>query len=242
MIVVIPMAGRGSRFSDAGFDTPKPLIEVAGKPMILWALESLRGISFDKIIFVALREHNERYRIDKLLRKVNGWATEFVFIDQVTRGQLCTVLKASEYFDDKGDVLIAASDSYIKSDIGSDISARRNLCSGLISVISLPGDQWSFARADDNGRVVEVAEKKRISDHCSTGLYYFSRSSYLQSFGQHIIMNNETTRNEFYVIPVYQKMIEEGLTIELSSAAEMWDMGTPAAKQTFETYRLKENG
>jgi UDP-N-acetylglucosamine diphosphorylase / glucose-1-phosphate thymidylyltransferase / UDP-N-acetylgalactosamine diphosphorylase / glucosamine-1-phosphate N-acetyltransferase / galactosamine-1-phosphate N-acetyltransferase len=239
MIVVVPMAGRGTRFSDAGFDIPKPLIEVAGKPMILWALESLERVKFDAIIFVALREHDERYGIRRLLHKVNGWNTRFVFIDDITDGQLCTVLAAREYFTHDQDVLIAASDSYIKSGISRDIERRPVDCAGLISVISLPGDHWSFVRTDEFAKAIEVAEKKRISEHCSTGLYYFSRSTDLYHFGQQMIQNEERTRNEFYVIPVYQKMIDAGMSIRLSPATEMWDMGNPEAKRLFETYKMQ---
>jgi len=87
---------------------------------------------------------------------------------------------------------------------------------------------------------VEVAEKKRISDHASTGIYYFSDGKQLCELADAMIAADERTRGEFYVIPVYQKLINRGEKITLSFATEMWDMGTPEAKEKFETY-LREN-
>lgn len=234
MVVVVPMAGRGSRFSEKGFETPKPLIEVAGQPMVKWAIKSLETVKFDRIVFVALEEHEEAYDITGMLKNYSGWRTEFVFLPDVTNGQLETVLKAQKFFDGEEDILIAAADSYILSTIGQDILKNPKQCAGLISVISLPGDHWSFAKTDEMERVIEVAEKKRISSHCSTGLYYFSRANDLVQQGSAMIKNDERTRGEFYVTPVYQKLIDRGKMIRISHASEMWDMGTPEAKAQFE--------
>ncbi|MBX2894287.1 MAG: glycosyltransferase family 2 protein [Cyclobacteriaceae bacterium] len=234
MIVIVPMAGRGSRYATQGYETPKPLIEVAGKPMVLWALESLKGITVSKYIIVALKEHEEHFGIQKLITNHVSEKVEFVWLEQVTEGQLCTVLAAKELLDVNEDVLIASSDTLVHGNLGEDLA--NNNRDGIISVANLPGEQWSFARTDKSGKVVEVAEKKRISDHASTGLYYFRNASVLIEHGERMINNQEKTRGEYYVIPVYQKMIEAGYSIGISKATAMWDMGTPEAKANFEKY------
>lgn len=236
MIVVVPMAGRGSRYATAGISIPKPLVLVGGKPMVLRALVSLEHLPISKLVFIGLREHQAQFDFISLLKNYQHLTTEFVLLDDVTEGQLCTVLTASQWLDTEEDLLIAASDTYIKSSLASHILSREPGCSGLISVATLPGDRWSFARTDDSGRVVEVAEKKRISDHASTGLYYFSSAREFVDFGESMVKNKEKTMGEYYVIPVYQKMIEAGKWIGISQADEMWDMGTPEAKEKFETY------
>lgn len=230
------MAGRGSRFADRGYQTPKPLIEVAAKPMVLWAIKSLEKFDYSEIIFVVLREHQERYDVVTLITQAIGNKAKFVFLEDVTQGQLCTVLAAEQYIDSPEDVLIAASDTYIKSEMAAHIAQKSVDCKGLISVANLAGSQWSFAKTDDNGRVIEVAEKVRISDHASTGLYYFSDGAQLVKLGKEMIANQETTRGEYYVIPVYQKIIGQGEWVGISQADEMWDMGTPEAKTQFEAY------
>jgi dTDP-glucose pyrophosphorylase len=233
MVAIIPMAGKGTRYTQHGFSTPKPLIEVAGKPMVLWALKSIEHIVFRKIIIVGLREHEDRLNLAALVTKHLSGRVEFLWLDDVTEGQLCTVLAAKHLLDPEEDVLICASDTFVESDIGKD--SKKPGVHGLISVINLPGEQWSFARTDISGNVVEVAEKKRISDNASTGLYYFRKAKDLIFFGEAIIRNNEKTRGEYYVIPVYQKMIEAGKRVAVSHARAMWDMGTPEAKEYFET-------
>lgn len=232
MVVIIPMAGRGSRYASRGFEVPKPLVEVSGKPMVLWAIEGLRGIDISKFIFVILQDHEDHFHISRLLtRNVSGPA-EFVFLKNVTEGQLCTVLAAKHLIADDEDVLIAASDTLVIDNIQKAITQSN--WAGIISVADLPGEQWSFAKTNEQGEVVHVAEKQRISDHASTGLYYFRRAKDLISFGEGMICNEERTRGEYYIIPVYQKLIEAGLKIGISKAEAMWDMGTPEAKEKFE--------
>jgi len=236
MIVVVPMAGRGSRYTDRGYSIPKPLVEVAGKPMLFWALNSLRSITYEKIIFVALKQHEQEFSIREKLNEYLHTTFELVLIDHVTEGQLCTVLAAREFFKNDDELLIVASDSLVKSKIGEDIATRDSDIKGIISVIDLPGDRWSFAKVNEEGNVTEVAEKVRISNHASTGLYYFSRAGEFLNASDIIIKNNQKTRGEYYVIPVYQKLIEKNERVAISIAEEMWDMGTPEAKELFENY------
>ena len=236
MTVVVPMAGRGSRYSDQGYNIPKPLIEIEGKQMVFWALESLANIAYEKIIFIALKQHEEQFKISKLLNENMKKSFQLVLIDEITEGQLCTVLKAKGLIHQDDDLLIIASDTLIRSNIGEQIQKKDSKTKGIISVIDLPGDKWSFAKASDDGIVTEVAEKIRISDHASTGIYYFSKAGDFFSEGESIIKNHEKTKGEYYVIPVYQKFIEKNETVMVSIADEMWDLGTPEAKEIFEKY------
>lgn len=238
MIAIVPLAGRGSRFSNHGYEIPKPLIHVGGKPMILRAIDSLSGIKVSSYIFIALKEHEDQFHLRELLSKNVNAKTEFVFLEEVTEGQLCTVLKARDLMHADESVLIASSDTLVISDLAKDIENTR--WDGIISVANLPGDQWSFARTNSEGSVVEVAEKKRISDNASTGLYFFRRAKDLISFGEEMIRNKETTRGEYYIIPVYQKLINVGLSVGISKANAMWDMGTPEAKEHFEKNYLQK--
>ncbi len=227
MKVIVPMAGRGSRFRNAGEQTPKPLIPIHGKPMVYWAMRSIEDIPYSQLIFVALKAHEENYAVESLLKKLYGDDTVVILLDDVTEGQLCTVLAAEMYLDTQEDILIMSSDTFVKSTLGDDIVQKRSTCTGIISVANLPGDRWSFAKIDETGRVIEVAEKVRISDYASTGLYYFSNAQTFLREAKIIIANQEKTRGEYYVIPVYQKMIERGLRIDISLAHEVYDMGTP---------------
>jgi len=233
MKIVVPMAGRGLRFAGQGLNTPKPLIPILGRPMIAWALDSLMALQYSSLIFVVLQEHETAFHVSDLLSKNSGSSAQVVLIPEITEGQLCTVLAAREMIHTDEDILIASADTLVRSSLQDDIARRPPDCRGIISVASLPGDRWSFARADEHGNVVEVAEKVRISDHASTGLYYFSNGREFVQVSEQMIANGEKTRGEYYVIPVYQKYIQRGWRVQLSLASEMWDMGTPEALVAF---------
>jgi dTDP-glucose pyrophosphorylase len=234
MLLIIPLAGKGSRYANMGYTRPKPLIDVFGKPMLYYAFQSVKDVPYEKVIFIALKEHEQDYGISKLIKEQIVTDFELVLLDDVTEGQLCTVLSASHYFKPNQSILIAASDSYVVSGLADEL--RSTQTDGIISVINFPGEQWSFARTDEIGRVVEVAEKMRISDHASTGIYYFKDAIRFEQLARKQIQQKETTKGEYYIMPLYNKLIRDGALIELSHAHEMWDMGTPEAKLFFEKY------
>lgn len=235
MKIIVPMAGRGSRLADAGYELPKPLIEIEEQPMFKWALQSIDDIPYDQIAFIILREHDEQFDFAATLKQ-HYPQSNVVILDAVTEGQLQTILMARDFINVDDDLLIANCDTYLKADIATDIKNREERTAGIISVADLPGDRWSFARTDDTGYVVEVAEKVRISDYASTGLYYFSDGAQFVSIAETMIANQEKTRGEYYVIPVYQKLIEMGQLVEISIADEVWDMGNPEALNRFKAY------
>lgn len=236
MKVVVPMAGRGSRFATANVERPKPLIPVMGKSMLGWALKSIEKVSWSNIIFIALREHEDTFGVRKELVSLVKTPFELVLLDDVTEGQLCTVLAAKSFLQSDEDVLIISSDTWVVSDIGRHITEKKSDCAGLISVASLPGNQWSFAKTDQTGKVVQVAEKERIADHASTGLYYFSNAQLFVDRAEEMITKGEKTKNEFYVIPLYQKYIDKGEYIGISQAEAMYDMGTPESLSQSEAF------
>lgn len=233
MNIVIPMAGRGARFATSGFDIPKPLIPVRGAPMIAWALKSLQGVLATQFIFVVLAEHEAKYGVTDLLQTLTQGQAKVVLIDEVTEGQLCTVLTARHLIDTEQGLLIASSDTYVVSNLARAVQHHAPACRGMISVANMPGDRWSFARTDASGQVVEVAEKVRISNHASTGLYYFASGQEFLQAADEIIQNQEKTQGEYYVIPVYQKYIQRGWRVEIMLSERMYDMGTPASLSEF---------
>lgn len=241
MIAVLPMAGRGSRFSGSGYTQPKPLISINGTPMFALALGSIAKLQVRKLIVITLEEHDEHYDASQLIKNHSPYPTEIIRLKDVTEGQLCTVMTAKEHIQLNEDILIVSSDTIIVSNLHDDIRNKRPDCKGLISVANMPGERWSFAKTDSTGRVVEVAEKVRISDHASTGLYYFSDGIEFCDLADEILLKKEKTKGEYYVIPVYQKYINQGNFVGISIATQMWDLGTPESlNQYFSTRENQE--
>ena len=241
MKVVVPMAGRGSRFTRGGQNEPKPLIPVAGQPMLAWALKSLAGVPYSRIVFVVLQEHEDEFGIGGVVQSLAGPYAQIVLLDDVTEGQLCTVMAARHHIDSDEDLLIASCDTYVISNLARDIACRSTECRGIISTVQAPGDQWSFALTDGHGRVVDVAEKVRISDNASTGIYYFNNGREFVRIADEMIRNGEKSRGEYYVIPAYQKYIQRGWRVDISAATAMWDLGTPEAVTSFEEHLASES-
>lgn len=133
-------------------------------------------------------------------------------------------------------VLIAGADTFVDSDLGRRTNTRDSTCRGLISVANLPGDRWSFARANESGTVVEVTEKRRISDHASTGLYWFASGREFLNAADASIKSGRSLGGEYYVMPTYAELINLGAKVELAPVKEVWDMGTPGALEAFLTH------
>jgi NDP-sugar pyrophosphorylase family protein len=228
MNIVMPMAGRGSRFAQVGIDTPKPLIDVFGRPMYAWAMDSLPLELARRVIFICLEEHLRQPALESDIRNRYGdLDPEIVRLDEVTEGQACTVLKARSWIDNDEPLLIYNADTYCRTSLAKRLPELPPQADGLLGVFHAPGDKWSFARADSTGRVLATAEKSRISDWASTGLYYFQRGRDFVVHADAMIGAGERVNGEFYVAPVYNRLIAAGLQIFIDRAEEVWVLGTP---------------
>ena len=235
MNIVMPMAGRGSRFADVGYALPKPLIDVRGRPMYAWAMDSLPLALASRVIFICLAEHlRDRALADDIHRRYAALDPVIVSLDHVTEGQACTVLEARAWIDNDDPLIIYNADTYCRTSLLERLPVLGPEVRGLLSVFQAEGDKWSFARVDGEQRVVETAEKRRISEWATTGLYYFSRGRDFVSHADSMIAANERERGEFYVAPVYNRLIAAGCDVRIDVAHEVWVLGTPEDLADFE--------
>src|SRR3989344_4404436 len=174
MKVVMPISGRASRFKEAGYSVPKPLIEILGKPMVKWATDSIPFVKPEQMIFLVLKEHIDNHRIDEKLRDIYSDEITIIVIDEVTEGAACTVLLAKELINNDEELIIYNTDQYFRAPVESAIKNRKPNISGLIPVFISNNSRWSFAKVNREGYVIETAEKVSISQHATVGLYYFS--------------------------------------------------------------------
>lgn len=237
MNVVMPMAGRGSRFAELGYAVPKPLIDVRGRPMYAWAMDSLPLALARRVIFVCLEEHlRDRALADDIRARYAAYAPEIVSLGHVTEGQACTVLEAAHLIDSDEPLIVYNADTYSRTRLATRLLALAPDVAGVLSVFAAPGDKWSFARVDPTGRVVETAEKRRISPWATTGLYHFRRGRDFVHHARAMIAAGERERGEFYVAPVYNRLIADGARIEIDVADEVWVLGTPEDLAHFEEH------
>jgi len=228
--IVIPMAGVGSRFAQAGYAFPKPLIDIKGKTMIEAVTANLKPACGHRFIFICQREHYEKFDLYNIFKNVTGNRFEVVLLNGQTEGAACTVLAAIEYINTGDELIIANSDQFIETGIdGFLTAARKGNKDGLIMTFEASHPKWSYARTDTSGRVIETAEKKVISKHATVGVYYFRRGSDFISATQAMILKNIRHNNEFYICPVYNEMLLSGKRIFIKEipAEKMHGLGTP---------------
>lgn len=227
MNVVITMAGRGRRFAEAGFTRPKPMIDVLGVPMYARSTSSLPLHLASRLVFVCLREQLETYPLDDDIRSRFGKDAVVVALDDVTEGQACTVLAAAGVLEPGLPLVVHNADTIFRSDLEGTMR-RHPSASGLLGVFRAEGDHWSFARTDRNGVVTETAEKQRISDWASTGLYVFKSAELFVDAAEKALAEDDRGRGEFYIAPLYNRLISAGLEVRMDIADEVWPLGTPA--------------
>ena len=117
---------------------------------------------------------------------------------------------------------------------GGPLDAMGPTVDGVLDVFRTEGDKWSFARVDEQNRVLETAEKRRISPWATTGLYYFRRGRDFVKHASDMIAANERSNNEFYVAPVYNRLIAAGADIRANPLERVWVLGTPEDLDNFE--------
>jgi len=233
--VVIPMAGRGSRFAEVGFDMPKPLIPVHGEPMYSWAVRSIPDETIERLVFVCLEEHLEQFPLgEDIRRRYRRFDTVVVPLSGVTEGQACTVAEAHDSIDPDAPLIVYNADTFAIGDLAATLRGLPDDVAGVIGVFRAPGDHWSFARIDEGGRVIETAEKRRISDWATTGLYHFSRAADFLGEVQAMMADDDRTNGEFYIAPLYNRLIRRGADIRVDPAQEVWVLGTPEELAVFE--------
>lgn len=230
MNIVIPMAGQGSRFVTAGYEKPKPFIDVDGMPMISRVIENLRYPDA-KYYLIVRKEHldQEQQLAEEIAAKYN---VTFIEIDHLTEGTACTVLYARKYIDNNQPLLIANSDQLVDFDIKmmiQDCFDRKLDGSILCFEDKELNPKWSFAKINAQNIVVEVQEKKAISPYATVGIYFFSQGKFFTDSAVDMIIRNDRVNNEFYTCPVYNYLIKDGHKIGIYNIEmdEMHGLGTP---------------
>ena len=225
MNVLIPMAGNGSRFAQAGYTFPKPLIEVHGKPMIQVVVENLAVEA--NYIFVVQKLHREKYNLNSMLSLICP-GCKIVEVDSVTEGAACTVLLAKDFIDNDEPLVIANSDQFIEWNSLEFFYKmnEQNLDAGIVS-FRATHPKWSYAKVDEGGFVTEVAEKNPISDIATVGVYYWKQGKDFVKYAESMIVKDIRVNNEFYVCPVFNEAISDGFKIKTFDVPKMWGIGTP---------------
>ncbi len=233
--IVIPAAGQGKRFIEAGYQYPKPLIIIDGRPMLDFVLSN-----FDRKgnnILLVQEQHIKQYCIEDILKN-EGFTVKILPVTNLTEGAACTVLLAKSLIDNEHELIIANSDQYLDTVMGIDIfidEMRHLNADGGIMTFKSTHPKWSYAKCEVGTLVIEVAEKQAISDHATVGIYYLKHGKDFVKYAEQMIAKNIRTNNEFYVCPVFNEFIQANKKVYIHEIDEeiMHGLGTPEDLELF---------
>ena len=240
-IILIPMAGEGKRFKNEGINKPKFMIEVKNKTLFEWSLESLPTDISKKIIFICLYEHEKEFKVSEFIKniidkKYPKLKYELVYINEITGGQVETVLHAKHLVRPENSIMIFNIDThFISSRLKSRVLTMKNRgVNGLLGCFESDDDNLSFVKLNKIGFVEEVKEKEVISKYASTGLYIFTNAEDFFEAGKQMVQNGNKIKNEYYVSEIYNILLKSGKKFEIDIAEEFFTLGTPDDLKKFE--------
>lgn len=236
--IIIPMAGKGLRFQSAGYNVPKPLIKIKGRCLFEWAADSFNllkepGIEADfehQFIFIILEKHSKYGLKDKIENLYPD--SKIAVLPEVTSGQADTCLHARGLIGIDDGLIIHNCDSYSQTNLFREIMS----CDpdGLLDCFYSSDPKYSFAKINEEGYVVETAEKKPISNLATTGMYYYKHAYDFIDAAIQQANNGLLGSEEHFVAPTYNYLLKKGKKIRVTITNKYEIFGTPEQLVSFE--------
>ncbi|MCR5627648.1 MAG: glycosyltransferase family 2 protein [Lachnospiraceae bacterium] len=224
--LVMPMGGAGTRFSKEGYECPKPLIDLKGKPFFYWAAMSvIKKIDVEKMIFVILQDHADRFDLDK---KILEYFPEAVihYLPKVLNGAVYTCLEGAKYIDNDKPVIFCDCDLKFESTALNEFYAGDSIdADGSLVTFNSDRDRYSYVKKNDEGYVIETAEKKVISNEAICGAYGFRSAGLFIGNSEEYV--KDCPYNECFMSGVYNVMIKKGLKVRSFMVDDIVSFGTP---------------
>lgn len=237
----MPMAGEGKRFKDQGYKTPKPLILVSDKPMIIKAADSLPKA--DKWIFICRKEHIEDYEIDKVLQTYVPNIT-IIAVDKLTEGQASTCLLAKNLINNDEELMIGACDNGMIWDKEKFDDLRKEAdClvwtfRNNVAVKKKPEDYgWIVVDGENNALKASVKapiSDNTIKDHAIIGTFWFKKGSIFVEATEAMISKDDRVNGEFYVDQCINYVINAGYKVKVFEIEKYICWGTPEDLKKFQ--------
>jgi len=213
MIIIIPIGGIGQRFKENGYEKPKALINIYGKPIISYLLDNLNTDNID-YIFIPYNKEYKKYRFeDLLIKNYSKINFRFFCLENNTRGAAETINIGINNLNEERDipVLCLDSDNFYTCDIISQWNGEN-------CVFSFEDENqnpiYSYVKMNENNEIIDIKEKDKISNNACTGAYGFRSINDLKKYTSKIIEENITQKLEFYTSGVIKEMISEGQTFK----------------------------
>jgi len=228
--LLLPIAGKAQRFLDKGYTMPKPLIMSKDKHIIDWSMDSI-DMDECNVIFAVRLEHINNFSIDDILKQKFGEDIKIVVVDRVTDGSVSTCLLAKDLINNDLPLIIYTPDVYFE-DKFSPAEIDPNL-DGFLLTFKANSPDHSYVELNESGFATRTAEKEVISENAAVGVYYYKTGKMFVDYAEEMIEKNIRTKNEFYICPMYNLLIRDGLKVGISQVKKMHVLGTPPELEFF---------
>jgi len=245
MNIIIPMAGKGSRFVSEGYTDPKPLINVGGRRIIEYVCD-MYDKENDNFIFICNEDHLATTDMSSILK---GLVThsEIVSMPPHKLGPVYTVLAAKEFITNNDPYIITYCDTPItwNYDDFKEFIKDKDAC--VVSHVgfhphTLSSNVFAYSKTDNDNRILEIKEKSsytdnRFNEHASSGVYYFKHGCYILNYFQQLMGRKLSHNGEYYVTLVFNLLINEKIDVYSYVNDMVLALGTPNEVRNFEAWQ-----
>lgn len=240
MKIIVPMAGRGSRLRPHTLTIPKPLIPVAGKPIVQWLVEDIVKVCGKKVDEIAFVIGNFGKEVEESLVKVAEGlgAKGSIYYQDEPLGTAHAILCAKDSLE--GNCVVAFADTLFKADFTLDSSRD-----GIIWVSQIDDPSaFGVVKLNEENIITDFVEKPEtfISDLAIIGIYYFNNGEYLRSELQYLLDNNIKDKGEFQLTNALENMKNKGTKFSPGKVEEWLDCGNKDATIYTNERVLEYNG
>lgn len=223
--LIMPMGGAGSRFYRNGYITPKPLIEIKGRPFLYWSAMSIcKYVDIADITFVVLQQHIDDFKIDKIIKQ-NFLDAHIVVLPEILPGPVYTALRGIEKISDDAPIIFNDCDHMFRcSDINKILNIGEFDMDGALLTFESNEPQFSYVRYMKD-KIIGTVEKEVVSNHAICGAYLFKNAEIFKNMANVYIKN--CPYNECFMSGVYNIMCNNGMVIKDYLLDFHVEFGTP---------------
>lgn len=239
--ILIPMAGKSLYFSESEYPFPKPLIEIGNKTIIEHVVANLASAAPEvQFIFVLSSADCRKFHLDSTLNIITDHHARIVRLDNETRGAACSALMAVSHIDNDTPLVIANADQLFDDALHTLIAGLGDADAGVMTFESVH-PRWSYVRLDEQGLVVETAEKRPISRQAIAGLYHFRQGRDFVAATKRSIQKDSSINGSFYIAPTLNEMILQGKRVRTVNvdASRYHTFYTPQKVKEYEAQLLR---
>jgi len=247
MYIIIPLGGKGERFSKNGYKNPKPLIKVLNKEIISYLLDNIvENTNEDDQIYIIYNKDLQLFKFDQFIKE-KYTNIKLIKLNNQTKGAVETVkIGIQEILNSESSILdhnclLLDGDTFYNIDIINKlIEIKNNKCNAIFYFKEFENANkdkplYSYIDLDDNKKVLNIKEKVKISNNANIGAYYFDDILELLNYADYVIKNDIRFKNEYYTSCLIKEMLNDKkdfIGIELKDD-EFCSLGTPDQVETF---------